>query len=279
MSIDGVLDLLCCPLCRLAMTRVDNSVRCSTGHSFDVARQGYLNLLGRATPEHADTAEMLTARSRFLAAGSFDPVSDAVREAVGGALPAGVQPRVLEVGAGTGHYIGRLLEETAGRGLALDISPAAARRAAQAHPRLGAVVADVWAPLPLPDARVDVVLAVFAPRNTIEFARVLAPGGVLVVVTPEADHLAELRERLALLQIEPGKGDRLAAAMSAELQRRTPRATRYQVDLDETALVDLVAMGPNAFHRDRAAIVEQVQALPLPLAVTVAVSVNVWTRR
>ncbi len=278
-GIDLVLDLLRCPLCRQPFTRVGGSVRCPSGHGFDLAKQGHLNLLGRTAPEHADTADMVGARARFLAAGHFDPVSEVLRELVTQEGPVGNRSRVLEVGAGTGHYISRLLDATGGRGLALDISPAAARRAARAHPRLAAVVADVWAPLPLPDIAVDVVLAVFAPRNPGEFARVLAPGGLVVVVTPEPDHLLQLRERLGLLDIEAGKGDRLAATMPPELGWRTSRVSRFEVDLDHGALVDLVAMGPNAFHRDPAEIDSQLRALALPLRVSVAVTVNVWRRR
>lgn len=279
MSIDAALDLLCCPSCRQQLARAGGSVSCPSGHSFDLAKQGYLNLLGRAAPEHADTAEMLAARSRFLTAGFFEPVSDALSEALSDARPGGRRPRVLEVGAGTGHYASRLLDHTGGRGVALDISAPAARRAARAHPSLAAVVANVWTTLPLPDGAVDVVLAVFAPRNPTEFARILAPGGVVAVVTPEPDHLTELREPLSLMGIEPGKAGRLASAMPAELPPRTTRQIRYPVLLPETALVDLVAMGPNAFHRDQTAVLAGVRSLPVPLTVTVAVRVNVWRRR
>lgn len=279
MSIDAVLDLLRCPLCGKPFALLERSVRCPTGHSFDLAKQGSLNLLGRAAPQHADTAAMVAARSRFLATGSYDAISDAVREVVADARVQVQPPRVLEVGAGSGYYAARLLEQTRGRGLALDISPYAARRAARAFPRLGAVVADVWAPLPVPDQALDVVLAVFAPRNPAEFARVLAPNGLVVVVTPEPAHLYELREALRLLEIEPGKGDRLAAAMPDELEPRTRRECRYRVHLGGATLVDLVAMGPNAFHRRPEQIRAQVQALALPLAVTVAVRVSAWRRR
>lgn len=279
MSLDTVLDLLRCPVCEGVLALDAGSVGCAQGHRYDLARQGYLNLLGRPAPANADTQDMVAARSRFLGAGHYAPVSDAVRDGVSEVLPVAGAPRVLEVGAGTGHYAARLLDDLDGRGVALDVSVAAARRAARAHPRLGAVVADVWTTLPLPDRSVDVVLAVFAPRHPSEFARVLPPGGVAVVVTPDPEHLAGLREELGLLDIEPAKQERLAASMPAELVPRTRRRVRFAVELDETAVGDLVAMGPNAFHTDPTGLRDRVRHLALPLEVEVAVSVGAWSRR
>lgn len=273
-TIDLIMDLLCCPVCRNDLRRVGGSVRCSTGHSFDLARHGQLNLLGRPAPPHADTADMVAARARFLGGGSYDLILDAVHESVGATPP---RPAVLEVGAGTGFYLAALVERLDGRGVALDISPVAARRAARSSPRIGAVVADVWGPLPLHTGSVDVVLAVFAPRHPAEFARVLRPDGLLVVVTPQPEHLVELRDQLGLLGVEPGKDDRLADGLRGHLDVRTRRDVHYRVALELDALVDLVAMGPNAFHRDAAELRTQVRELTRPQAVTVAVTVSTWS--
>lgn len=279
MSLETVLDLLRCPVCRGPLAPDAGSVGCTRGHRYDVARQGYLNLLGRSAPANADTPDMVDARSRFLAAGHYDPVSAAVHASTAELLAARGEPAVLEVGAGTGHYGARLLTDLGGRGLALDVSVPAARRAARAHPRMGAVVADVWSTLPVPDGSVDVVLAVFAPRHPAEFARVLRPGGVVVVVTPDPEHLAGLREELGLLDIEPAKQERLAASMPVELVERPRRQLRFPLTLGEATLGDLVAMGPNAFHTDPAGLRARVQQLTLPLEVDVAVSVSAWSRR
>ncbi|HEY5820663.1 MAG TPA: methyltransferase domain-containing protein [Propionibacteriaceae bacterium] len=271
MSIAQVLDLLCCPLCSGAFREADRSVRCPAGHSFDLAKHGQLNLLGRAAPPHADTAEMIAARGRFLSAGHFDPITAAVAASVPVA-----DADVLEVGSGTGHHLARVVE-VSGRGVALDISPSAARQAA-AHDRIGAVVADVWRTLPLQDGGFDAVLAIFAPRNPAEFARVLRTGGVLVVVTPLPEHLIELRLPLGLLDIEAGKDDRLAAAMAGHLEPGPRSVCRYQVLLDTRATLDLVSMGPNAFHHDRSSLATQIATIEPPIAVSVAVTVSVWLR-
>ncbi len=248
MSVEQILDLVRCPLCRGGFALDGRSVRCPAGHSFDLARQGYLNLLGRAAPAHADTAAMVAARARFLSGGHYGPVAGALVQTVA-AQSSAVDPAVLEVGAGTGSYVAGLLGRRGGRGVALDISTAAARHAARAHRRLAAVVADVWADLPLTDEAYDVVLAVFAPRNPAEFVRVLRRDGVLVVVTPQADHLAELRTSLGLLQIEPDKDERLTATLQSRFQPVARTDVRFSMSLDPATVVDLVAMGPNAFHR------------------------------
>ncbi len=98
---------------------------------------------------------------------------------------------MLDSGTGTGHYLRAILDTSraakpAIAAVGLDISKFALRRAARLNPEAVNLVGDVWQPLPLADAAVDVVTVVFAPRNASEFARVLRPSGRLVVVTPPA---------------------------------------------------------------------------------------------
>ena len=238
------LDWTRCPHCSLPLGRVDRSLRCAEGHSYDVARQGYVNLLGRAAPANADSPTMLEARARFLATGRYLPVADAVAARVGGAR------RIVEVGAGIGWYLARALDASpAAEGLATDVSVAAAKRCARAHPRMDAVVADTWVGLPVQDGAVDLVLCVFAPRNAADFARILAPGGRLVVVVPRAGHLAELRERDRLLEVADDKADSLVASLGDDgwTHLGDERVTR-SMDLTAQEAADLVGMGPNAFH-------------------------------
>lgn len=218
------------------------SLVCGRNHSFDIARQGYVNLLQRAAPPHADSASMVAARHRFLDAGWFAPLTDAITAALSGAQ------RVLEAGTGTGHYVSSYLDSApAAQALGTDISPASCRTAARRSSRLGVVVADTWERLPVCDGVADALLCVFAPRNPSEFARVLASGGRLVVVTPAPDHLIELRERLGLLSVEPEKLQRLDQSLKGfDLDTRAD--VRHELDLPEGAVADLIGMGPNAFH-------------------------------
>jgi 23S rRNA (guanine745-N1)-methyltransferase len=285
-GVADALDLLRCPLCTAPFTAVGTGVRCTAGHSFDLARQGYLNLLGASPPRHADTPAMVAARDRFLGGGAYRPVAEALvaaaeqgLTAVRGAVSSRLSgPAVLEAGAGTGYYTAALLEGLSARGVALDISTAAARRAARSHPRLAAVVADAWAALPVDDEAVDVVASVFAPRNAAEFARVLRTDGVLAVVTPHPEHLQELREPLGLLEVEGDKQERLAAALAGRFRPLATSDVRYRASWSHDVVLDLVSMGPNAFHVGADELAERVERLAEPVAVSVAVSVTTWVR-
>jgi 23S rRNA (guanine745-N1)-methyltransferase len=158
---------------------------------------------------------------------------------------------VVDLGAGTGYYLAAVLEAwPRAQGLAFDVSKAALRRAAKAHPRAGAVLADTWGTLPLADGSVDLLLNVFAPRNGAQMRRVLRPGGQLVVVTPTERHLAELREQLGLLSVDPSKAERLANELR-DFTLVEERVLEWPLDLTAAQADDLIAMGPNAFH-DRA---------------------------
>lgn len=284
MAIADVVDLLACPVCadQLSLTPDGRSTVCPSGHAYDVARQGYLNLLGGQQPRNADSSAMVAARQAFLSAGHYGPVADLLGTlaSAGSAPQVAPGPVVLDAGGGTGYYLAAVLEQTPGaRGLSVDVSVPASRRAAQAHPRAGAVVADVWKRLPVLEGVVDVLLSVFAPRNAAEFARVLRPRGRLLVVHPEPDHLTELHGPLDLLAIEPGKADRLETGLGSSFTCTAREPVRVGVTMDRSALREVVGMGPNAFHLSSEQIDTGLARVQDPLAVTVAVTVSVWVPR
>ncbi|MCW2622489.1 MAG: methyltransferase type 11 [Frankiales bacterium] len=237
----AALALLCCPACRAALTESAGSLRCPSGHAYDLARQGYVSLLtGAARQDTADSAAMVEARSTFLAAGHYDPLSSAVA-----ALAA--RGPVVDVGAGTGHHTARVLAAHGTVGVALDSSKPAARRAARAHPRLASVLADAWGQLPVRDGVAGSVLSIFAPRGPAEAARMLAPGGRYVVATPTPRHLAELVEELGLVTVDPRKPERLAAQLAGwQLAEQT--LVEKALSLTEAEVRAVVAMGPSARH-------------------------------
>lgn len=253
--IDAAIELLACPVCRSAFNRFDRVLSCSAGHGFDLARQGYVNLLRGPAPGNADTTEMVAARDRFLDTGAYRPVQEVVTACCAGAA------RVVEVGAGTGYYLCAAVAAHHPRAhLALDVSIAAARRSARRG--LASAVADTWAGLPVRSRAVDRLLCVFAPRNPEEFARVLAPEGRCIVITPSPRHLAALRRRFDLLDVPEDKLARLDESLRAaglHLANRTH--LEFEVTLSGQAVADLVGMGPNAFHRQPPAVDETLGAL------------------
>ena len=205
-----------------------------------MARQGYVNLLGTAAPRHADTASMVAARADFLGQGHYAPLVAPLARFL-----AECQV-VVEAGAGTGYYLASSMPAGA-RAVATDISAYACRRAAKL-PRVGAVVADTWRTLPLRPGCADGILVVFAPRNMPEFARILRPGGRLVVATPLPHHLATLRDDLGLLELQPDKQKALYAAAAPWFTPLETTEVGYRLHLSAEQVQLLVAMGPNAFH-------------------------------
>ncbi len=265
---DAVLPHLRCPNCSSTLSADGpQTVTCTRGHRFDVARQGYLTLTVGRTPHAGDSAAMVADREVFLAAGHYDFVAGALA----GAVPdtAGL---VLDAGTGTGYYLARVLTDRPyALGLGLDVSKPALRRAARAHPRAAAVLADLWRPLPVADGAAAVILNVFAPRNGPEFHRVLAPGGVLLVVTPAEGHLTELIDAYGLIGVDPDKAERVRSALGDRFVRAGMRRVSRTMSLTGEEIRTLIGMTPSARHVELSGLSAQ--------AVTAAVDVTAWRRR
>ncbi len=240
-----------CPVCQGALNLTADPQRtlaCRSGHTFDAAKQGYFNMLtGKGTVFEADTADMVAARYRFLDGGHYSALADAVADIAAGVLeqPDGL---VLDAGTGTGHYLHAVVRKTGATAIGLDISKFALRRAARLNPQSISLVWDIWRPLPVADDSVDAVMVVFAPRNPAEFARVLRPGGKLVIVTPRPGHLAEIAARTGMLGIEEGKEERLAETMRGHFGSGTSQSLDIPLLLSGREVADVAFMGPAGHH-------------------------------
>jgi 23S rRNA (guanine745-N1)-methyltransferase len=286
--LEHVVEVLTCPHDADGLRLVDASLICPAGHRFDLARQGYVNLLRGAAPAAADTAAMVAARERIQTAGHHGALTEAlvgaaVRARGWAADPGPVDARpgvVVDLGAGTGHHLAAVVEGTAAiGGLALDVSKYAARRAARSHPRFGAVVCDVWERLPVRDGAASLVLDVFAPRHVAEIGRILAPGGGLIVATPGPDHLAPLVQRLGLLRVGGDKLERLDRDVSSIAVLRAREVVEAVMRLDHASVAAMIVMGPSSHHLDDRDLAADVTRLPEPIEVTFSVTVSSYCRR
>jgi 23S rRNA (guanine745-N1)-methyltransferase len=260
-----------CPHCGEALELGVRAWVCPRGHSFDRARQGYVNLLRAGVRARGDSAAMLRARRRFLDAGYYAPLADAIAEEMGawlagagGAIP--LEARALvDCGCGEGYYLDTLagacaddLRTGGWRPYGFDVARDAVHMAAgRGYGGVGAAlfVANVWERLPFKAGGVGVALVVFAPRNTAEFARVIAPGGLLLIVTPAPAHLTEARAALpALLAPQAEKSARLRAALAPAFTLTTERAISFPLALDGGALADLAEMTPHRAGVDEVAL-------------------------
>lgn len=191
--------LFCCPVCREQLQREERSYRCSRGHSYDIAKEGYVNLLPanfRHSASPGDDREMVAARTKFLDGGWYEPLRD--RLCVLSERNSGAGSVLLDAGCGEGYYTAALSDSISRRGgqtLGVDLSKAAVRRAAKRCPAAEIAVGSVYR-LPLADATVDQLVDCFSPLAAEEFRRVLKPGGGFFYVVPGPRHLWELKEIL-----------------------------------------------------------------------------------
>ncbi len=185
----------CCPNCGQLLTVEEKRLVCPRGHSFDRAKEGYVNLLlpgGKHSKVPGDNRQMVQARRAFLEHGYYAPLADALAARMAKDLPAGA--RVLDAGCGEGYYTGRVREALHDpHMLGVDISKFALRAAAKKDRSILYAVASVFH-LPVADASVDAVMTLFAPYCGSEYVRILRPGGLLYRVIPDRDHLWELKQ-------------------------------------------------------------------------------------
>ncbi|CAB0545964.1 methyltransferase domain-containing protein [Corynebacterium diphtheriae] len=273
-----VVDVLADPMDGSALTLVDDNRRLvsESGHSFDIARQGYVTLAGGAGIRYVgDDSSMIHARETFLSGGHFAPFVEAVSNSVHLALdeanvPDDASPVICEVGAGTGYYLAHALDDIENsRGIGIDVSVPAAKMLSKCHPRVGAVVADAWSRLPLRDASIDAITVVFAPRNASEFARVLKPGGQVIVLTADAGHLEELREPLGIIGVEKGKVQRMIDQAAGNLVPVSdPEPIEFTMHLDQDSIASQIGMSPSARHIHPDVLGERIATLPSVMDVT-----------
>jgi 23S rRNA (guanine745-N1)-methyltransferase len=269
---------LCCPVCSQPLAPAVGALTCSRGHGYDVARAGYVSLFATGVA-HAfgDEPGMVGTRANIERAGHFEPLTAALAETAG--VVAGDEtPLVLDVGAGTGHHLAGVLSTLSqARGVALDASRPAARRAARAHESIAAVRSDVWRQVPLGDRTVDLALNVFAPRNGAELGRVVRPGGIVLTVTPTSTHLHELA-MLHSIRIEPNKTARLHRALGPWFQPISVRPITWTLQLTSEQAAAILHIGPAARHL-RPDFDRHVAALGEPILVTAATQLRVFRRR
>lgn len=194
--------LLACPMDGLPLAREQGSWRCPTGHSFDIARQGYINLLpvqNKRSKDPGDSKEMVLARQEFLSAGYYQPIADAVSDLVSASVPVDRTVNILDAGCGEGFYLRELTKKrTTNSGshvhlTGVDISKWAVIAAARQDKSADWIVGSN-ANLPLLSASQDIILCMFGFPVYQEFNRVLRADGILIKVDAGPDHLIELRE-------------------------------------------------------------------------------------
>jgi len=240
-----------CPVCREPLiNQHEKSLICSGGHCYDLAREGYVNLLlanRKHSQEPGDSKEMIAARNRVHNADLYAPLATALKEYLGGLE---IQPtRILDMGCGEGYYSAALQQALpAAQLFGIDIAKPAVKLAARRCPSGAFAVASAF-DVPLPDASIDLVVSIFAPLDKGELLRLMVPGGIYLKVTPAPRHLWELR---CLLYEEP-KPHEVESQLVEGFESIAEFDCAYTLNLEGETLRDLVAMTPYAHKGQREA--------------------------
>ncbi|MFP3978430.1 putative RNA methyltransferase [Marinobacter sp. KMM 10035] len=245
-------EALACPIDGSALQLNGSSRQCSAGHSFDIARQGYVHLLpvqNKRSKDPGDNKEMVAARQRFLAAGFYEPIAEAVYRAVFHENYSDAAIACMDAGCGEGYYMrylaGKMPDTARLALLGLDISKWAILSAAKQDKAPEWVVGSN-ANLPVLPETLDCILCLFGFPVYKEFARVLRPGGEIVQVDSGPDHLIELREIIYSELKEPRQSPSDAPEGFTMVDTS---AVRFNLSLPgKQAISDLLAMTPHLYR-------------------------------
>jgi len=194
---------LACPIDGDSLECREKQFVCRNGHVFDIARQGYVNLLPvqhKRSKQPGDSKAMVSARAHFLNSGNYEPVASTLAETVFAQITDDRETCLMDAGCGEGYYFDYVLNDLKGRStcndfsfIGLDISKAAIAEAAKRNKQITWVVGTNRQP-PVESESIDVVLCVFGFQSFEGFHKILKAGGKLILVEPGPDHLKELRE-------------------------------------------------------------------------------------
>lgn len=240
---------LLCPVrgCRLPLAQVERRVICPDGHSFDVARSGYVNLLqsqDRKARRPGDSPEMLAARRRVLAPG----VTAALMDAIVRLLALAGEDAVLDVGCGDGDHVAVIAQRFGCEAHGVDISVAAIDAAAKRHPRLRWVVANADRFLPYAEASFRAVVSITGRMNAGESRRVLRADGTLLVAVPAPDDLVELREAVLGEGTLRDRVERTIATFAPHFALERHERIRHVARLDAAAVADVMTSAYRALR-------------------------------
>ena len=271
-----MLSLFRCPVCGGALERGERGYTCPSGHGFDLAKEGYVNLLP-ANQMHSktpgDDKEMAAARTRFLDGGWYQPLRDMLCKLT--ERYGGERSDLLDAGCGEGYYTAALARAAAARGgrtAGVDLSKPSVKKASRRCRGAEFAVASVYR-LPLADESLDVLVDCFSPLAAEEFCRVLRPGGRFFYVVPGPRHLWELK---AVLYDEPYENPEEESAYPGfRYEEIVPVETGFTLP-DVGNLHDLFRMTPYYWKTPKAG-VERLEKLE-KLAVTGQFRIHIFIK-
>lgn len=267
--VSGLASMFQCPVCAGAMNVVQRkSLVCSQNHTFDFAKQGYLNLLTRPANSPYDK-ELFEARHRtIMETQLYAPLHDALSRWIEEFAQGWDSPvRIADLGCGEGSHLASVIGGRNVIGVGLDISKEGILAAAKRYSDFIWLVGDL-AKLPFRDGTFHVLLNMLSPANYKEFRRVVMPGGVVLKVVPRSDYLQELREAFFDAQDKKEYHNEDTVSLFAEhFSEMNLHTFRYTIELSAEALAPLVQMTPLSWSADQGRVEAFLQQGPLEITV------------
>jgi len=255
--------------CGQALTRGARTFTCPAGHAHDIARSGYVNLLqpqDRRSAHAGDAKASVEARARLLDAGiGRASLESLIARAARLDLPSAAC--VVDLGCGSGEALAMLHALRPITGVGIDLSSAAADLAARRHPDMTWVVANADRRVPVLDRAAALVMSLNGRRNAGESARILEPGGSLLITLPAPDDLIELRELVQGQAIERPRGEGLLVEHAARFELVERSVFRERARLERDQLLDLLVGTYRGRRASAAARVESLAGMDVTLAI------------
>lgn len=243
--------ILICPICSETLVCECRNYKCINNHNYDLAKEGYLNLLlvnQKSSKTPGDNKEMIDARRSFLEKGIYSPLSDKINQIAEKYLRENRLAKILDCGCGEGYYSNRLNNYLKEKGIktesyGMDISKFAISLAAKKYKDICFIVGNISYKFPFADNSFDLIVNIFAPRNSSEFKRVLKKDGVVIVAFPDKNHLQGLKDKLGIkVSHEDKPEDIIKVFVSFELV--DSQKVEQKITLDKESALSLIKMTP-----------------------------------
>ncbi|MFJ7408363.1 MULTISPECIES: putative RNA methyltransferase [unclassified Lysinibacillus] len=241
--IDANIGLFACPICQESIQVYDQGrLTCSANHSFDIAKQGYVNMLTHSVASKY-SKDLFESRKAIIDSGLYDPLEEKIAELIGEAKT------VLDTGCGEGSHLARILSQKQGIGIGIDIAKEGILAAARHYPEQIWCVGDL-AKSPFAKTSFDIILNILSPANYEEFKRLLTSNGCVVKVVPQSGYLQQLRSQLyADSAKETYSNEQTVERFRESFSNVTVERITYTVPLASELVPALLEMTPMGWHK------------------------------
>jgi len=249
-----MVSILNCPICKNILNKEANSFKCANEHTFDLSKDGYLNLLlvnQKSSNMPGDSLEMVNSRRTFLEKGFYSNLSTELSNILSGYLITSKNNdfSILDIGCGEGYYLGNICNTLKDKNISvnyygLDISKFAISLASKKYKEIFFMVSNINYTLPFINNSFDYILNIFAPHNPSEFNRILSPNGKLIIVVPGINHLTQLRQALGYDISYVEKQEDIINSFKDYFKVINTTEVKNTINIDKESAKSLVKMTP-----------------------------------